>query len=406
MNNDIPKPTPVILSETGSNILYPDSTGFVKLRTNEKFRLLCSGTKFQDKYIKPDEISLLITCHKGTTVRIGNRVIAIKRLQCHQYPKSISRLVGVGCYNDSPTTQLIEIGFNVTINNNDNNNFSWKSVLEKIFHNGADKKKSSDKFIRQYSVCFDSIDKVSLYSMYDKSMLASGYQVNKDRGSYYRDYYYDPDGIVESYYWRNERRTLSDILNSTELASTYVNGDEGRFLSRGHLTPRADFVYGFQQAATMYYVNVAPQWQQFNGGNWELLERAVRNFLRAENGLEYKVITGVNGQASLPDANGNRKGLYLYKDNVKKNVTMLTVPKYYWKIVYRKTTRSGIGFIGVNNPYSNNVSEYDRICRRICHSLDWITFDVTDVKKGYVICCDMDELLDYVSLPNNIFLDD
>lgn len=387
LKRDIPKPTPIILSATESKILYPDTDGFLHLHKNEQFRLLCTGTKFEDKFIESDEI--LVSCRKGRMVQLDNRAVSLRKLQCHGYPKSATRQIGTGCYNNSETTILIEIGFQVPLTHS-----IWKAV-KNFFTFTKD-----DGFIVQYKVCFDNATKNNVYSLYEKSMLGeSGYQVNKERGTFREDYYHFR--VTEYYHWRTEQLTLAEILNSTELASTYVRGDRVRYISRGHVTPRADFVYGFEQVATMYYVNAAPQWQQFNGGNWEKVERSVRKFLDGEDGLEYMIATGIHEQATLADQDGELKQLFLYKDAENNNATMIMVPKYFWKIVHHKTSKTGFGFVGINNPYLEEVPpETYKICDDICYTLDWITFDVSDVEKGYVFCCDMNELLDYLGIPD------
>ena len=48
------------------------------------------------------------------------------------------------------------------------------------------------------------------------------------------------------------------------------------FFAKGHLSPDAAFIYQLEQYATYYYINAAPQFQSFNGGNWKQLESATR----------------------------------------------------------------------------------------------------------------------------------
>lgn len=50
------------------------------------------------------------------------------------------------------------------------------------------------------------------------------------------------------------------------------------YLSRGHLSPDADFLLGTWQDLSYFYINTAPQWQTINAGNWLRLENLIRNF--------------------------------------------------------------------------------------------------------------------------------
>ena len=48
------------------------------------------------------------------------------------------------------------------------------------------------------------------------------------------------------------------------------------FLAKGHLAPSDAFIYKLEKAGTYYFINVAPQFQSFNGGNWMAVELATR----------------------------------------------------------------------------------------------------------------------------------
>lgn len=52
------------------------------------------------------------------------------------------------------------------------------------------------------------------------------------------------------------------------------------FLSRGHLAPDADFLFSAHQFLTYFYVNVAPQWQSINAGNWLKVEENTRKIAK------------------------------------------------------------------------------------------------------------------------------
>lgn len=69
-----------------------------------------------------------------------------------------------------------------------------------------------------------------------------------------------------------QRDTCSDILQSETLCLDLMPTKGNTFLSRGHLAARSDFIYRSHQRASYYFINVGPQWQSFNAGNWAILE--------------------------------------------------------------------------------------------------------------------------------------
>lgn len=71
-----------------------------------------------------------------------------------------------------------------------------------------------------------------------------------------------------------------------------INYDSSKqqFFARGHLTPNADF-NAQNRAYTMITTNIAPQWQRFNAGNWNNLEKAIRQYA-TNTGQALYVFTG------------------------------------------------------------------------------------------------------------------
>lgn len=45
---------------------------------------------------------------------------------------------------------------------------------------------------------------------------------------------------------------------------------------------KSDNLHGAAQISTFWHSNAAPQWQTFNGGNWNALENAVRKLAAAK----------------------------------------------------------------------------------------------------------------------------
>ena len=75
-------------------------------------------------------------------------------------------------------------------------------------------------------------------------------------------------------YNRNNQR--SRILSKCQNCS---------FVNRGHLAPRADFVYEEWQDATFNYINAVPQFVNFNSGNWQSMEDAVRKYAQQTSAI-------------------------------------------------------------------------------------------------------------------------
>lgn len=72
-----------------------------------------------------------------------------------------------------------------------------------------------------------------------------------------------------------------------------LNISKNQFCARGHLTPNADFSDVYERWRTYVTTNIAPQWQLFNGGNWQRLETIIRDYANKwENHLF--VITGTS----------------------------------------------------------------------------------------------------------------
>lgn len=79
-----------------------------------------------------------------------------------------------------------------------------------------------------------------------------------------------------------------NILGSKELGEKYVKSSGDYFFSRGHTTAKADFVLASLQRSTFHIANAAPQWQTFNGGNWNTIEGNLRAYV-AKLGRDIKV---------------------------------------------------------------------------------------------------------------------
>ena len=227
--------------------------------------------------------------------------------------------------------------------------------------------------------------------MYIKKNIISGiasFQKGFPRPSFIQNNFY-PGLSVNTLYTRNtQRQTISAILVSTLLGYQYIGGITVSFLARGHFSAKAEFVYGSQYTATSNFVNVSPQWQTFNEGNWEALESSVLAYVEKKN-LELVLYTGRYGVATLPNVNGIETELYLYVDS--NNNKAIPVPKFYWKAVYDPKRQAAVVFVGINSAYVSDPQGDYLICTDVCSKFSWLNWDQKNIEKGYSYCCEVDD---------------
>lgn len=162
------------------------------------------------------------------------------------------------------------------------------------------------------------------------------------------------------------------------------------FLSRGHLTPDADFIFPSAQFATYFYVNVCPQFQVVNGGNWARVEALARK-IAAEQTEMFDVYTGVHDVLRVIDANGDEQPLYLADGD------LITVPKWTWKVVLNQRSGNGIVFITLNNPFVDR-SDVREFCPNVCKSAGFDDKHFDNFRKGYTFCCSVAEFKQVVNV--------
>ena len=185
-----------------------------------------------------------------------------------------------------------------------------------------------------------------------------------------------------SYKLKSQEATLKAWLGDGEGARVFDRRAQF-FFSRGHLAPDADFIYDEWQDATYYFLNAAPQWQSFNGGNWVAVENAVRDYAaRARSRVQ--VYTGTLGHLSLMSDMGKMTKIYLSKGKK----PYIPVPEFFWKMVYDPVSDGAIVFVGLNNPhFVGDPSTDASICPDRCASARWFFGFQSSIPKGFLYCC-------------------
>ncbi|XP_047344273.1 uncharacterized protein LOC124946901 [Vespa velutina] len=360
-HGDLKEPQPLILTRNGtaSAILYPNVNGTLNVRAGQSIYLACPGER---NFIKNMDYAQEVkaTCVRNKIFHVNGENRNFSSLICYHLPEHIARRTKSSCYNKNTH---VEIGFNLSTN-----------------------------FLRVIELCRNEKTYNTYYTKFRLTKSIGGYQRSYPRPSKWMvgDYYGKID-INWQYNFNEQLITLAKLLNSSEIAKSHLTKSK-QFLSRGHMTAKADFIYGALQSLTFWYINAAPQWMSFNAGNWEILESNVRNFA-TDRSLDLDVYTGVHGQMTLPNARGKQENIYLYVNGTTKAVP---VPKFYWKIIYDPRSQKGTAFVGLNDPFIKSITEDIYICSDISSTIEWLDWRPNDIKAGISYACTIDDLREAV----------
>jgi endonuclease G len=116
---------------------------------------------------------------------------------------------------------------------------------------------------------------------------------------------------------------------------------KGSGLDRGHLAPAADMKLNEQSMSESFFLsNMSPQQPSFNRGKWKKLEETVRSWV--SDSTDLWVITG-------PIFKGNQGSI---------GENEVTIPGFYYKVVYNPSNSSMIGFIMPNKKIEQDLKSF------------------------------------------------
>ncbi|CAG9864603.1 unnamed protein product [Phyllotreta striolata] len=351
---------PLFLTQDSNDLIYPvTQTSTISFNTRDSFELECPGSgkvKAEDQTFGEKVVA---KCLADGVVGIENQRFNVSEVECTRKVSSTARYTKNTCWSQHSE---IEVGF----------------------------KLASGKFIRVYNVCFDEETRNVVYSTFNMTR-DIGYQTaGNTRPAWSEGKFYKLPGVKMDELYNNDvqRQTINRQLGLPEEDTSYVKPHGTRYLARGHLTAKADFMYNAEQQATFHYINSAPQWQSFNARNWFYLERNLRNFV-AEKYIDVLVYTGTYGALTLPHAStGEETDVYFYFDS--NGERFVPIPELFWKVAYDPVHRAGVAVIGLNNPYQTDISA-SLICTNIADKISWLNFDIDKPAAGYMYACDVDE---------------
>ncbi|KAL1505974.1 hypothetical protein ABEB36_005415 [Hypothenemus hampei] len=348
------KPTPLVIHST-NQIAY--SPAFLK--RDENITITCPGNQVLYEGTRMGEV-ITITCGNFNTFMYGDQELQFHSLACEDIPRNTIRYTGEKCLNGN---REIEIGYLIP-------NYG---------------------FLRQILICFDAVYFSPIYSHFNLTSTILTRDSRVPRKFFEESGFYVTYNSLDNLYRRDkERETINQQLELDRWSDKFIKNDD-RFINRGHLTSKGDFVYAFQQLATFHYVNSAPQWASFNGGNWNEVEISVRE-LASTSSKNLEIYTGVYGTMSLPNQRHWRKvPLFLHNIQGKK---LLPIPQLFWKLIYDRTSDKGIVIVGVNNIYELNMTE-DVVCLDIGDRISWFNRKLQNQKHnielGYIYACSVND---------------
>lgn len=99
--------------------------------------------------------------------------------------------------------------------------------------------------------------------------------------------------------------------------------------------------------------------------------------IRTSFTARHLVVTGTYGTSTLTDVNGIQKTWFLDE------VNSISVPLFFWKLLYNMDDKNGLVYIALNNPFMKIVHD-TYICKNVCPGA---FSEIPGFKKKFVHCC-------------------
>lgn len=264
----------------------------------------------------------------------------------------------------------------------------------------------SKKFRRLYDVCYDMESSSPVFVKHEFSRTNLKQQPNVDCPDNwkYRGFF----GGINA----NNRYTKRISFDTIRAQSNRANAEKlidvnsaKKFLARGHLAPKSDFVFAPKKLITCHLINAAPQWQSINNGNWSNMEDELHKIVKVDPSSSLDIMTGTFGVFSVDST-----PLYLIPGNPDR----VPIPKAFFKIINILPKNVKFVIIGVNNPYATKQQIEDRnngylICNDVCDHQKYSQYYSCNDKQlmsktkkteklyisaGYMYMCELDDFLD------------
>ena len=168
------------------------------------------------------------------------------------------------------------------------------------------------------------------------SYLSLSYNENHEQAEWV--YYLLTSEMINGKYQRTENfRNDNKVTSGSAHKSDYFKSG----YDRGHLAPAGDMkISSTSMSESFLLSNISPQNPSFNRGGWKRLETQVRSWVLSEN--EMFVVTGPVLTNPIGSIGSNS----------------VTIPRYFYKIVYSKLENKMIGLLMPNKKINNELKYY------------------------------------------------
>ncbi len=149
-------------------------------------------------------------------------------------------------------------------------------------------------------------------------------------------YMLTPDMLVKNVNRTDDFRADENVTTGSASLEDY----KASGYDRGHLCPAGDMVHSKESMSESFYLsNMSPQEPSFNRGAWKKLEAIIRYWGSQDTIF---VVTGPVFEDNMGSIGDNQ----------------VTIPGYYYKVIYAPKNRQMIGFIMPNTKISDDITTF------------------------------------------------
>lgn len=153
-------------------------------------------------------------------------------------------------------------------------------------------------------------------------------------------YYHLTSTMISGSFKRTDNFRSDPFISS---GSASLTDYKGSGYDRGHLAPAADMKLSVSAMSESFFLsNMSPQDPSFNRGAWKKLETLIRNWVLGESSVY--VVTG-------PIFNDNLGSI---------GYNNVTIPGYFYKVVYSDKNKEMIGFVMPNQKTDHDLKIFVR----------------------------------------------